>query len=88
MNYGIYKTSDGKHAHIVHTFTQEACNHKAKRAAQEKLDEMWLRVLNQPDGVRRNPHGERDEFEYDHMTSSHTKERIRFYIAPIHQSNK
>lgn len=88
MNYGIYKTVDGKHPHAIHTFTQEACNHKAKRAARERLDEMWLRVLNRPDGVRRNAHGGRDEFEYDHMTSVNTKERIRFHIAPIHQGNK
>lgn len=88
MDYGIYKTNDGKHARVVHSFTQEACNHKAKRAAQEKLDEMWLRLLGKPGSVGRNARGERDGFEYDHMTSSNTKERIRFYIAPIPHSNK
>lgn len=40
MDYAIYKERDGKNPHVVHRFTQETCNHKAKLAAREKLSEM------------------------------------------------
>lgn len=33
MDYAIYKERDGKNPHVVHRFTQEACNHKAKLAS-------------------------------------------------------
>ena len=46
MDYAIYKERDGKNPHVVHRFTQEACNHKAKLAAREKLSEMWMRFSN------------------------------------------
>lgn len=82
MDYAIYKTTDGKAAHIVHRFTQEACNHKAKAAAQAKLNDMWLRVLQRP-ALGKNAKGAKNEFTYDHISSVNTSERIRFYIAPI-----
>lgn len=46
MDYAIYKTRDGKNPRIIHRFTQEACNHRAKRAATVKLHEMWVHVIN------------------------------------------
>lgn len=52
MDYAIYKTNDGKRPRIVHTFTQEATGHHAKVAARKKLNDMWLRVLNQPNSGR------------------------------------
>ena len=42
MDYAIYKTNNGKYARIIHRFTQEACNHRAKLAAQKKLNDMYL----------------------------------------------
>lgn len=36
MDYAIYKTTDDKNPRVVHRFTQEACNNKAKAAAREK----------------------------------------------------
>lgn len=88
MDYAIYKTNDGKHPRIVHTFTQEATGHHAKIAARKKLNDMWLRVLNQPSSVQRNAKGENDTFQYDYMTSANTHECIRFYIAPLLQNDK
>lgn len=82
MNYAIYKTNDGKKPHVIHRFTQEACDHKAKRAAQAKLDEMRFLTLQRP-ALYRNFSGTRDDFEYDHITSVNTTDRIRFYIAPL-----
>lgn len=82
MDYAIYKTNNGKHPRVIYRFTQEACNHKAKAAAREKLNEMWLRVLNHPT-LNRNPVSGADEFQYDYMTSVNTSERIRFYIAKL-----
>lgn len=82
MDYAIFKTTDGKDLHPVHRFTQEATGHRAKKAAREKLQALWLRVLSYPcflnaDGCKP------DEFSYDHPTSTRTSERIRFFIAPI-----
>ena len=82
MDYAIYKTNNGKRPRIIYRFTQEACGHKAKAAAREKLNEMWLRLLNHP-AINRNPVGGKDEFQYDHMTSVNTSEHIRFYIAKL-----
>jgi len=82
MDYAIYKTNDGKHPRIIHRFTQEACNHKAKNAAREKLNEMWQHVLQRPN-LNTNAQGTQDEFSYDYMTSINTSERIRFYIAKL-----
>ncbi len=82
MNYAIYRTIDGKHPHIIHRFTQAACNHKAKRAATEKLNEMWLRIIDRPDYYQ-NAIGSDTEFSYDHPTSTCTSQHIRFYIDKI-----
>lgn len=79
MDYAIYKTTDGKHPRVIHRFTQEACNHKAKAAAREKLNDMWLRVLQRP-MLHHNPKGTKDEFQYDHMLGVDIYQRIRFYI--------
>lgn len=84
MDYAIYKTVDGKFPHAVHRFTQGACNHRAKRAAQAKLNDMWLRLLQHPT-LARNATGAKDEFSYDQVLDAFSFycQRIRFYIAPI-----
>lgn len=82
MDYAIYKTSDGKQPRIIHRFTQEACNHQAKRAARKKLDDMRHHALQHYDN-KRSFQGTPDEFEYDYITSINTSERIRFYIAQL-----
>lgn len=82
MDYAIYKTNDGKNPRVIHRFTQEACNHRAKRAAVLKLHEMWLRVINRLDYFK-NADGTNYEFSYDYPTSTQTSERIRFYIAKL-----
>jgi len=82
MDYAIKKTTDGKHPRIIHRFTQEACNHRAKDAAREKLNDMWLHVLNRP-ALMKNAKGSKDEFSYDHISSVNTSERIRFYIEKL-----
>lgn len=84
MDYAIYKTNDGKNPRVIHRFTQEACNHKAKKAAKAKLLEMWQRVVLQGYAYGNNADGSKeDEFSYDYPTSPETKERIRFYIAKL-----
>lgn len=35
MDYAIYKTNDGKNPRVIYRFTQEACNHRAKRRESE-----------------------------------------------------
>lgn len=82
MDYAIYKTDNGKHPRVIHRFTQEATGHKAKKAAQEKLNEMWLRIVFKPE-LYRNAQGSKDEFSYDHLTSTTTSERIKFYIDKL-----
>lgn len=82
MDYAIYKTNDGKNPRVIHRFTQEACNRKAKRAAKEKLNEMWLRIISRLDYFH-NAVGSDNEISYDHPTSTNTSERIRFYIAKL-----
>lgn len=81
MDYAIYKTNNGKYARIIHRFTQEACNHRAKLAAQKKLDEMYHRAIQSH--LYRNYKGTKDEFSYDYFTSVNTTERIRFFIAKL-----
>ncbi len=82
MDYAIYKDVDGKYTHIVHRFTQEACNHRAKLTAKAKLNEMWLRLLQHPT-LARNATGTPDWFAYDHYIAADITERIRFSIAPL-----
>jgi hypothetical protein len=82
MNYAIYKTDDGKHERVIHRFTQEACDHHAKRAAMAKLQEMWLRIVGHPD-IYRNAKGSESEFSYDHYSLPEKSERIRFFIAKL-----
>ena len=82
MDYAIYKTNDGKNPRVIHRFTQQACNHRAKRAAVLKLHEMWLRVTKRLDYFK-NADGGNYEFSYDYPTSTQTSERIRFYIAKL-----
>lgn len=82
MDYAIYKTNDSKNARVIHSFTQGATGHKAKKAAQEKLNEMWLRIVCKPD-LYRNANGSKDEFSYNHITSTTTSECIRFYIGKL-----
>lgn len=80
MDYAIYKTTDGKNPRVIHRFTQEACKHRAKKAAKDKLLEMWMRVCqrNFP-----NAKAEDDGFSYNYLTSVNTSEHIRFYIAKL-----
>lgn len=63
MNYAIKKTTDGKFPRIIHRFTQEENNHRAKAAARAKLNEMWLRVLQRP-GIMKDGsiEGDKDAF--------------------------
>lgn len=82
MDYAIYKTTDGKHPRVIHRFTQDACNHKAKAAARAKLHDMWLHVLQRP-MLHRNATGTKDEFQYEHISSVNTSECIRFYIDKL-----
>lgn len=82
MDYAIYKTIDGEYAHIVHRFFQDTCNHRAKRTAQAKLNEMWLHLMQRP-SLAKNATGSKDEFSYDYMPAADFRQRIRFYIAPI-----
>ena len=82
MDYAIYKTTDGKHPRIIHRFTQEAYFHQAKYAAQKKLHDMWLHVLQRPI-LHRNATGTKEEFQYDHISSVNTSECIRFYIDKL-----
>lgn len=80
MDYAIYKTNNGKQKRIIHRFTQEEHNHRALVAARRKLLEMWQRVLQQPESMRRNAISEKDGFQYDHMTSAATSECVKFFI--------
>lgn len=82
MDYAIYKTLNGQYPHIVHRFSQDACNHRAKATAQAKLNDMWLRILQRP-AFAMGATGTKDEFSYDCAFSADTTMRIRFYIAPI-----
>ena len=82
MDYAIYKTIDGKNPRVIHRFRQPECNHRAKQAAQTKLNEMWQHVLQRP-LIHKNPQGTKDDFQYDHMTSVQTSEHIRFNIAKL-----
>jgi hypothetical protein len=82
MDYAIYKTHNGENIHIVHTFTQKRCNHKAKAAARVKLDEMWRRICCSPN-LFKNAKGTDDDFEYDYMTSANTTDHIRFFIGKL-----
>lgn len=83
MDYAIYKTTDGKQPRIIHRFTQDACNHKAKAAAREKLHDMWRHVLQRPASCINMTARGNDEFSYDHISSVNTSERIRFYIDKL-----
>lgn len=82
MDYAIFKTNDDKNPRVICRFTQEACNHRAKRAAKEKLNEMWLHVISRLDYFK-NAVADNNEFSYDHPTSTQTSQRIRFYIAKL-----
>lgn len=84
MNYAIKKTTDGKFPRIIHRFTQEENNHRAKTAARAKLNEMWLRVLQRP-GIMKDGsiEGDKDAFSYNHMLGVGIYERIRFYIDKL-----
>ncbi len=82
MDYAIYKTNDGRAPRVIHRFTQQDCDHHAKRSARAKLDDMRYRTL-QRTAIYRNFRGTKDDFEYDYITSVNTTERIRFYIAPL-----
>lgn len=80
MDYAIYKTVDGMNPRVIHRFTQDACKRHAKRAAVDKLDNMWLHVLRR--GFC-NAEGKREEFSYDYPVDTTRSERIRFYIAKL-----
>lgn len=82
MDYAIYKTTDGKQPRVIHRFTQEACNHRAKDAARKKLDDMWVRVLQRP-ALHTNASYLKDAFQYEHISSVNTREKICFYIATL-----
>ncbi len=82
MDYAIYKDINGKYKHIVHRFTQEDCNHRAKVAAKAKLNEMWLHLLQHP-ALAKNATSTQDSFSYDHYIAADITERIHFTIAPL-----
>ena len=83
MNYAIYRTTDTKHPHIIHRFTQGEWNHQAKLHARRKLREMFCRVAQRVQSARNLAADTKDEFSYDYQTSENTTERIRFYIAEL-----
>lgn len=82
MNYAIFKQIGDSQPHVVHRFTQQQCNHKAKLAATRKLLEMWHRVMQRPSFIS-SAVATRNEFSYIHRSSSVTCERIRYFIAPL-----
>lgn len=81
MDYAIYKTNNGKNPRVIYRFTQEEYNHRAKKAAKDKLLELWMRVVKH--GFLNSDGSKDDEFSYDYLTSANTSERIRFYIAKL-----
>lgn len=84
MNYAIYKTFGDGQPRIVHRFTQEQTNHRAKSAARAKLDDIWRETLRRQSFRRiSNAKGTADEISYDYPTSIRTHERVRLYIAPL-----
>jgi len=81
MDYSIYKTINGTNPRVIHTFTQEATNSRAKRAAEEKLEKMWMRICTKPTRFR-NAHGNNIEFSYSYPLTASQEVTVRFYIAP------
>ena len=42
MDYAIFKTIDNGRPTVIHIFTQQDWNHRAKISARKKLKEMWF----------------------------------------------
>lgn len=82
MDYAIYKTIDRQPQRTIHSFTQTACNHRAKIAAKKKLNEMWLRIISRPD-LYRNAKGDDSSFSYDYLVGVGRSEHISFFIAKL-----
>ncbi len=87
MDYCIYKTIDGVNPRVIHTFTQEATGRKAKRTAEDKLQEMWLRVCTKPDQFH-HAKGNKTEFSYSYPISTSQVVTVRFYIAPAPKAKR
>ena len=87
MDYCIYKTIDGVNPRVIHTFTQKDTGRKAKRTAEDKLQEMWLRVCTKPDQFH-NAHGNDTEFSYSYPLTSSKTVIVRFFIAPAPKTSQ
>lgn len=83
MDYAIYKTVDGLNPRVIHKFTQQATNSRAKTVAKHKLLEMWARVASKPTQYINSVGSVKDEFSYDMMLTTEKTVRIRFYIAKL-----
>jgi len=87
MNYAIYQSNDNADARIMYRFTQETCNHRAKAAAREKLQQLWCQALYRESlCLIKDAKGSQDEISYDKQTSVNTYMRVRFFIAPLKAS--
>lgn len=82
MDYAIYRAINNDTPRVVSRFKQQSYNHHAKRAARERLNDLWLRVIQHPDRYH-NARGTDTEFSYDYMTSSNTSDSFRFYIDKL-----
>ena len=83
MDYAIYQTIDKGQPRLIYLFTQGTTGHRAKAAACEKLQQLWLRTLQRPRTVVRNAKGSKYALHYDHMTSVRTSEHVRLYIDKL-----
>lgn len=82
MDYAIYKTVDGQDPLVIHQFRQKACRSRAKAAARQKLNDLWLRIIRRPD-IYRNARGTKDDISYDFPLTMDRIRQIRFFIAKL-----
>ena len=85
MDYAVYKKVGGMKETAARVFTQEKCDHKAKKAAQDYIKRLFFHAGNLQyihdikagDGL--------NSFEYDLMKSTTEQVHIRFYVGTYNQ---
>ena len=84
MDYAVYKRVGNRKETVTKVFTQEQCDHRAKKAAQDYIRKLFYRAFSHKFIQNVNAEGD-NLFEYDLMKSTTEQVHIRFYVGKHNQ---
>ena len=81
MDYAVYKKVGDQNETVTKVFTQEKCEHRAKRAARDYIRKLFRRAASHKFIRDIKAEDGNNSFEYDLIKSTTEKVHIRFHVG-------